>query len=79
MLAIIMTSLGTVLLLVIIFACASIRWIRRSFRITTASHNRFELPHPEPMTNHQAKYVLRTVQTNAIPEWNDDTKLFYST
>ncbi|SYX84278.1 hypothetical protein [Paenibacillus alvei] len=69
MLTIIMTSLGTIMLLVIIFACASIRWIRRSFRITTASRNRFNFPHPEPMTNHQAKYVLRTVQTNANPEW----------
>lgn len=69
MLTIIMTTLGTVMLLVIIFACASIHWIRRSFRITPANRNRFEFPPPEPMTKHQAKYVLRTVQTNAIPDW----------
>ena len=69
MLTIIMTSLGTVILLVIIFACASILWIRRSFRITPANRNRFEFPHPEPMTKQHAKYVLRAVQANAIPEW----------
>lgn len=69
MLTIIMTSLGSVMLLFIIFACASICWIRRSFRITPANRNRFDFPHPEPMTKQHAKYVLRTVQVNAIPDW----------